>query len=701
MNFSKAYTGFILLSFFFFSFFAYGQKSTYVADTTQSDFEFIKDDFIAASLDSLANLTYFEGYECASDEELKNIFGFDIGYVPVYADSVYYTRLKRLDAATPIDLTYNQYVRDYIDMYAMKKRGLMQRVMGLAQIYFPLFEEHLDRYDMPLELKYLAIVESALNPVAKSSAGATGLWQFMYGTGKAYNLNVSSLVDDRRDPIKSTIAACQHMKDLYKIYDDWLLVLAAYNSGAGNVNKAIRRSGGKRTFWEIRPFLPLETRGYVPAFIAVNYVMGYAAEHNLRPVQPLYHHYEIDTVIVKDVLSFNLISSQLNIPVEEIEFLNPAYKARIIPATNVNTYVLRLQKKHVPHYVNNEAQLYAYRAQSELEKEQTVALLKTVSQAEYHKVKKGESLGQLSGKYKCSVNDLKRWNKLRSNNIQIGQRLIVRPERQIELPIAQKASPKPVHVAKPTLKAPEPEQKSEVLAEKVEEMAYRERIDSIEARVDDTSKIYRTENVYHKVKPGETLVQVAEKYNTSISRIRVWNNIQGSNIQLGSDLIVGKNEVELTQAELAELKKVKPAQTPDTNVAPVQKEVQKLTRTENVYHKVKSGETLGRLAQKYNTSISRLQSWNNIRGSNIQLGANLIVGKTEVEIPQPGMAEKKPSRGTTSNEYFFYTVQQGDTLWKIAQKYEGVSVDDLIKLNNFRNEDKIKPGQKIKVQPAS
>ena len=700
MNFSKVYTGSILLSFFFSSFFAFSQKSTYVPDTTQSAFEFIKDDFIAASLDSLANLTYFEGYECATDQELKSIFGFDIGYVPVYADSVYYTRLKRLNAATPIDLTYNQYVRDYIEMYAMKKRGLMQRVMGLAQIYFPLFEEHLDRFDMPLELKYLAIVESALNPVAKSSAGATGLWQFMYGTGKAYNLNVSSLVDDRRDPIKSTIAACQHMKDLYKIYDDWLLVLAAYNSGAGNVNKAIRRSGGKKTFWEIRPFLPLETRGYVPAFIAVNYVMAYAAEHNLRPVQPLYHHYEIDTVIVRDVLSFNLISTQLNIPIQEIEFLNPAYKEKIIPATNVNPYVLRLQKKYVPHYVNNEAQLYAFRAQSEMEKEQTVTLMRTVSQAEYHKVKKGEALGKIADKYKCSVNDLKRWNKLRSTNIQVGQRLIVRPEREIELPIAKKTNPSPASVAKVTSKTPEPVKKQEILAEKVDVKSDQDNAQPTVTSGNDAPTITRTENIYHKVTPGETLSQLAEQYNTSISRLRVWNNIQGNNIQLGSQIIVGKNEVEVTQAELAN-NNTKPVQNEDISIISNQKETPKITQTKDVYHKVKSGETLGRLAEKYKTSISNIQAWNNIKGSNIQLGANLIVGKTKVEIPQAEMAEKKPAKVTSKQDNAYYTVQQGDTLWKIAQKYNGVSVDDLIRLNNFRNEDKITPGQKIKVPAAS
>lgn len=615
MNISKTQKSIIFFFFFLSSLTVYSQKTTYVPDSSQSAFEFIKDDFIAASLDSLANLTYFEGFECATEEELKNVFGFDPGYIPVYADSVYYNRLKKLNAATPIDLTYNQYVQDYIDMYAMKKRGLMQRVMGLAQIYFPMFEEQLDRFDMPLELKYLAIVESALNPVAKSRVGATGLWQFMYGTGKAYKLNVTSLVDDRRDPLKSTIAACEHMNDLYKIYDDWLLVLAAYNSGAGNVNKAIRRSGGKNTFWEIRPFLPMETRGYVPAFIAVNYVMAYAAEHNLRAVQPHYQHYDIDTVIVKDVLSFDQIAERLNVPIEEIEFLNPAFKARIIPATNKNTYVLRLQKKNIPDFVNNEAQLYAYRAQSELEKEQILTLMKTVSQAEYHKVKRGENLGLIAGKYRCSVNDLKRWNKLRSTNIQIGQRLIVRPEREIELPVAKKTSPPPVAVAKAEPKVPEPEVKS---------------------------------------------------------------------------------------GKLAEVSDSNPVQNPDTLVVAEQKDTPKPTRTENVYHKVKPGETMGQLAEKYNTSISRIRVWNNIKGSNINSGANLIVGKTEVEISNAELAENKPSKPVGKKmDYVYYTVQRGDTLWKIAQKHQGVSVDDIKKLNNIKNEDQIKPGQKIKVLPTS
>jgi membrane-bound lytic murein transglycosylase D len=616
MNISKTLISFFLVISFFGAIPLFSQIPGPVYDSSHSVFECKKDDFIAASLDSIANLKYFAGFECASDEELKNIFGFEPGFVPVYADSVYYSRLRKLNAATPIDLTYNQYVRDYIEMYAMKKRVLMQRVMGLAQIYFPLFEEHLDRFDMPLELKYLAIVESALNPVAKSRMGATGLWQFMYGTGKAYNLNVTSLVDDRRDPIKSTIAACEHMRDLYRMYDDWLLVLAAYNSGAGNVNKAIRRSGGKRDFWQIRPFLPLETRGYVPAFIAVNYVMGYAAEHNLRPVQPLYHHYEIDTVVVKDVLSFGQISSMLNVPVEEIEFLNPAYKAGIIPATNLNTYILRLQKKNIPAFVNNEAQLYAFRAQSEIEKEQMLNLMKTVSAAEYHKVKKGESLGLIAGKYRCSVNDLKRWNKLKSTNIQIGQRLIVRPEQEIDIPVAKKTTP----VSKPA--APATPKVEETKSIPAEELASNAQTDA--AQIEDTAMI------------------------------------------IGSEPMVMQ------------------------------------TRIENTYHRVKPGETLGQLAEKYNTSISRLRIWNNIKGNNIQSGNNLIVGKTEVADLKPAQIENVPeSPAVKKRDYIYYTVQKGDTLWKISQKHQGVSIEDIKKLNNITNENQIKAGQRLKVQPVS
>ena len=578
-------------------------KSFNPIDTLVNNAQLVKDDFIVASLDSLANLKYFEGYDCASGEEIENIFGFSAGFVPVYSDSVYLNRLRKLDAGTPIDLTYNQYVREYIELYANRKRALTQRVMGLAQIYFPLFEEQLDRYNMPLELKYLAIVESALNPVAKSPVGASGLWQFMYGTGKAYNLNVSSVVDDRRDPLKATIAACQHMTDLYRMYDDWLLVLAAYNSGAGNVNKAIRRSGGKRNFWQIRPFLPLETRGYVPAFIAVTYVMSYAAEHNLRAVQPRFNHYEIDTVMVKDVLTFSQISARLNIPFEEIQFLNPAYKNGVIPATSGNAYVLRLQKKNVPDFVNNEAQLYAFRAQSESEKDQLLSMMKTVTQAEYHKVKKGETLAGVAKKYHCSTSSLKKWNRLKSTKLKVGQRIIVRPENAENTQYAAAKAP-------------------------------------------------------------------ATKADQSTSKSA------GDATAEANSEITNKDTV-----------------TPSGKVS-----------VENKYHKVKSGESLGRIADKYRTSLADIRSWNKIKGSTIHPGQKLIVGKTEIaeQVAEKPVETKPRARQKTADlDFIYYTVRQGDTLWKIAQKHDGSTVDQIKKLNNISNEKSLKPGQKIKVAIAS
>ncbi len=578
-------------------------QSQQKVDTTSKAFDFIKDDFIAAALDSLANLKYFEGYETASEWELESVFGFSHGFVPVYSDSVYYERLRKLDAATPINLTYNQYVRDYIDLYAVKKRGLTERVMGLAKIYFPMFEEQLDKFNMPLELKYLAIVESALNPEARSRVGATGLWQFMYGTGKMYDLNVSSFVDDRRDPIKSTIAACAHMSDLYKMYKDWLLVLAAYNSGAGNVNKAIRRSGGKMDFWQIRPFLPLETRGYVPAFIGVTYVMNYAAEHNLRAVEPIIQHYEIDTVTVKELLTFNQIASHINVPIEDLQFLNPSFKAGVIPAVNGKPYTLRLPKKYIPSFVNNEAQLYALGAQKKIEQEQLLSMMKTVTSAEYHRVKKGENLGLIAKKYHCTVSDLKRWNKLHSTTLAVGQRLIVRPERVLEQQFAAKTDNNKQQIAK---------------------------------------------------KPDTTTVK--------------------------------KDTLETLYADAL------PQETTASN---------KASRVENLHHTVQKGETLNKIALANNITLDELKQWNNLSGTTIHPGDVLIVGKKETsDSSKEVLAENKNAGKTKTNQFIYYTVQRGDTLWTIAKKHEGCSVEDIKKLNNIRNERSIVPGQKIKVAVA-
>jgi membrane-bound lytic murein transglycosylase D len=260
-------------------------------------------------------------------------------------------------------------VKHFIDVYAVKKRNLTSRMLGLAELYFPLFEEQLDYFDVPLELKFLPIIESALNPVAKSRAGASGLWQFMLGTGKLYDLKVTSLVDDRCDPYKSTVAAAKHLHDLFNIYHDWALCLAAYNAGAGCVNKAIRLanidSSEHVTYWKIQNFLPKETQNYVPAFIAVSYIMEYATEHNLYPTQPPLLHCDVDSITLTKSFTLSQISSYLCLSLENIQFLNPAYRKGVIPATKENPYVLRLPREYMSEFVVNEDNIYCYKTPQE------------------------------------------------------------------------------------------------------------------------------------------------------------------------------------------------------------------------------------------------------------------------------------------------------------------------------------------------
>jgi len=284
-------------------------------DLTTANITLIPDNPVAAMLDSLANSRFFNFDD--SCDIFYNKYNFSEEYIPSYDDSTYRTRIKILDDKSPFDLVYNQDVRSFIELYAIKKRKLTARILGLAKLYFPYFEAQLDKFGLPLELKYLAVAESALNPVATSPAGAKGIWQFMYYTGKQYDLEVTSYIDERNDPYKSTIAACRHFIDLYNIYNDWTLVIAAYNCGAGNVNKAIRRAGGETNFWKIRQFLPAETQSYVPAFIAVNYVMNYAKEHNIYPIMPKITHYQIDTVQIKQLITFKQISEVINIPISK------------------------------------------------------------------------------------------------------------------------------------------------------------------------------------------------------------------------------------------------------------------------------------------------------------------------------------------------------------------------------------------------
>ena len=349
---------------------------------------------------------------------------------PLFSDSTYIDRLSRMP--TVMEMPYNEIVRKFIDMYAGRLRNHVAFMLSACNFYMPIFEEALDAYDIPLELKYLPIIESALNPSAVSRAGACGLWQFMLGTGKMYGLESNSLVDERRDPIKATWAAARYLKDMYDIYKDWNLVIAAYNCGPGTINKAIRRSGGKTDYWDIYNFLPKETRGYVPAFIAANYVMTYYCKHNICPMETNIPD-ATDTIQVSRNLHFEQIADLCGVGVDEIKSLNPQYKKSIIPGES-KPQTLRLPMNYISTFIDKQDTIYAHRSDELFKNRRTVAVAETRSSARsgrssssgdasYHKIRNGETLSTIAAKYGVTVSQLKNWNGLRNTNIAAGKRL--------------------------------------------------------------------------------------------------------------------------------------------------------------------------------------------------------------------------------------------------------------------------------------
>jgi membrane-bound lytic murein transglycosylase D len=338
-------------------------------------------------------------------------------------------RLKTLNAKSPLDIGYHPDLENVINYYLKSEKANTERLMSLSMYYFPMFESIFDKYDIPLEIKYLALVESALNPRAKSWVGATGLWQFMYGTGKIYDLDVSSYVDERMDPIRSTEAAAKYLKHLYDIFEDWNLALAAYNSGPGNVNKAIRRSGGQKNYWAIRPFLPRETAGYVPSFFAMMYLFEYADEHQYQPELPAVPYLATDTIQTKNLIKLEQIAEITNTDLEFLKFLNPSYKLDIIPYEPEKQYTLRLPYKAAGLYVANEDKIYDF-AKKEIarSKEKLPEYYKT-SDKIFYRVRRGDVLGKIAERYGVRVSEIKRWNGLRSSRIDIGDRLTIYPRK--------------------------------------------------------------------------------------------------------------------------------------------------------------------------------------------------------------------------------------------------------------------------------
>ena len=404
-------------------------------------------------------------------------------------------RLERLNQKTPFNVAYNPSLESVIKSFLTRRRGLMERMMTMSQFYFPLFEQELDNHNIPLEMKYLAIVESALNPKARSRVGATGLWQFMYGTGREMDLRINSYVDERSDPIKSTKAASKYLNRLYRIYEDWDLALAAYNSGPGNVNKAIRRSGGHKNYWNLRSYLPRETAGYVPAFLATMYIFEYAEEYGITGKIPERNYFETDTIHVKSFITFNQISELTGIDTEVLGVLNPSYKLEAIPYVEGEVHALRLPWEAMGKFVANEEAIYAH-VKKELESKES-PLPELVKQAEEnrlrYKVRSGDFLGKIAERYGVGVSQIKRWNGLRSNNLRVGQRLTIYPKRNGNVAVKPKKTVSKTAIASNT-------------------------------------KV-------HEVRSGDSLWTISRKYpGISIENLRKWNGISGSNLKPGTKL---------------------------------------------------------------------------------------------------------------------------------------------------------------------
>lgn len=450
--------------------------------------------------------------ELASAELSENMFS-DISDINIDSEVNYdlsteilKKRLAKMDAKSPFNIEYNPALENTIKAFLKNRPKAFERLMAVSEYYFPMFEEHLAKYNIPLELKYLAIVESALNPKAKSRVGASGLWQFMYPTGKQYNLEVTSYVDERYDPLKATEAACQYLSSLYGIFGDWSMVLAAYNCGPGNVSKAIRRSGGSQNYWNIRKNLPKETANYVPAFLATFYIYEFKKEHGIQPKKAPVTYFETDTIMVKKQMSFKQISDLLDIPVEQLEFLNPIYKLKVIPFEADKPHYLRLPKNKMGLFVSNEEKIYAYLEYTDSHKEKTkseyvalsskdsigsspdstfVSKPKFERKTQYHTIKSGESLGKIADKYNVSIANLKSWNYIKGNTIQAGKKLKIYSDKKI---IAQNESS-------------------------------------------------ANKNNTYEVKTGDSLFSISKQFpGVSIDDIKKWNDISGDNIQPGMKL---------------------------------------------------------------------------------------------------------------------------------------------------------------------
>ncbi len=495
LNFSKSFAAF-LFAFSFLLAVPYLSQAQF-PDPNNPDQKVLPDQF--DSNDSLNT----NDNEIAADSMIEQKVSFDNVDVPTFEDSIYQSRLLAIN--TPIALDYNDEVRKYIDLYVLHRRTQVERMVGLSKFYFPIFDQIFAEYGIPPEIKNLAIIESALNPMAVSRAGAVGMWQFMYGTAKQYGLDVNNYVDERRDIIRSTEGAAHYLKGMYDVYGDWLLAIASYNCGPQNVNRAIAKSGGN-TFWEVRNYLPKETRNYIPAFIAATYVMNYYDLHNLEPQYPEYSWDSIVTIEINDKMSCEQIARFTNLNVEQIRFLNPGLRCSVIPALD-DPYCFKLPCNRVDMFTDKRDSIVLCSANAKQH-----FYYGSSSDSRVYVVRRGDNMSKIAVRYHVSVSQIKRWNHLQSSYVHVGQRLKLYSSGSDGVVASATKST----AAKPT-------------AAKVTSAQSSSEKSTAAATASAGNKI-----VYYKTRYGDTLWDIARKHGTTMDSIRALNGAaKCNNLQPG------------------------------------------------------------------------------------------------------------------------------------------------------------------------
>lgn len=533
------------------------------------------------------------------------------GYIPEVDYSVVEQRLNTLSISTQMAFRVNETVKTYIDYYALKRRNYTLKLLAKQNLFFPLFEKHLKEYGIPEQLKYLSIVESALNPKALSRAGALGLWQFMPSTGKMFGLHGNAFVDERMDPEKATIAACKYLKFLYESFDNnWELALASYNCGPGAVARAIRRSGGQRDFWAIYNYLPRETRNYVPIFTAVTYIMTYAEEHNLIQQQPEYA-IESEVVYINQSINLKDFAKKINVCYDDLVEINPELKKGFVHYTMRN-YALRIPADRIDYFLENRDEILGTTS-----KANEVLASKKGNYTEstdkiYHKIKYGESLGTIAHRYGVTTLQLKTWNNIQGNIIHAGRSLVInkKGKKISQQPQTEVAKVEESTKAKTNAKIDDSEIESKAEGTK-----------ALTTKTEETKKVVAT---HHKIKKGESLNMIAKKYGVSVANLRKWNGLNTEKIHPNTVLAISESSATVVQESKVEVL---------NKVAEKKAEVKPETKTEvkaknsKKQHTVKQGDTLWGIASDYGITVNKLKELNKIPNNKLKVGQTIVVGK--------------------------------------------------------------------------